>query len=75
MARKNRTTVELQSLAAKLHQKLEATGAEIIEREKTVDWPTARYVCGVVDLKYVKNLSRVQGRPHRLLDVTQEVQG
>ena len=54
MTQKNRITAELQNRAAKLRRKLEATEAEIAEREKTVDWPTARYVWGVVDSKYVK---------------------
>ena len=48
MIQKNTTTAELRDRAATLRLELETMEAEIAEREKSVDWPTAQYVWGVV---------------------------
>ena len=44
----NTTTAELRDRATELRKALTATEAEIAEREKVADWPTAQYVWGTV---------------------------
>ena len=44
----NLTDSELTDRAAELRKMLAATEAEITEREKIADWPTAQYVWGTV---------------------------
>ena len=44
----NMTTAELRDRAAELRKALAATEAEITERGKMADWPTAQYVWGTV---------------------------
>ena len=44
----NLTDSELTDRAAELRKALAATEAEITEREKMADWPTAQYVWGAV---------------------------
>ena len=42
------STAELRDRATELRKALAATEAEITEREKIADWPTAQYVWGTV---------------------------
>ena len=42
------STAELRDRATELRKMLAATEAEITEREKIADWPTAQYVWGTV---------------------------
>ena len=44
----NMTNAELRDRVAELRKALAATEAEITEREKIADWPTAQYVWGTV---------------------------
>ena len=44
----NMTTAELRDRAAELRKALAAMEAEITEREKVANWPTAQYVWGTV---------------------------
>ena len=44
----NMTTAELRDRATELRKALAATEAEITERGKVADWPTAQYVWGAV---------------------------
>ena len=47
------TDSELEDRAAELRKALAATEAEIAAREKVADWPTAQYVWGEVNGRYL----------------------